>query len=119
MKGMSAATGKWIESDAHLAQSIAQILTTPLGTRVHRRDFGSLLPELIDQPFNDATRVRLYGATATALQRWEPRLALKRVGLSVGEAPGSFVLTIEGQRTDVAPANAHTRLTIPLRFRSN
>lgn len=119
MKGMDAATGQWIEGDAHLAQSIAQILTTPMATRGMRRDFGSLLPELIDQPFNDATRVRLYGATATALQRWEPRLTLKRVGLALGEVAGSFVLTIEGQRTDVAPANAHTRLTIPLRFRSN
>jgi len=119
VRGIDAASGRWIEGDAHLAQSIAQILTTPLGTRVQRRDFGSLLPELIDQPFNDATRVRLYGATATALQRWEPRLALKRVGLALGEAPGSFVLTIEGQRTDVAPANAHTRLTIPLRFRTS
>ncbi|QSQ38924.1 GPW/gp25 family protein [Xanthomonas translucens] len=118
MRGMDATTGKWIEGDAHLAQSIAQILTTPLGSRVQRRDFGSLLPELIDQPFNDATRVRLYGATATALQNWEPRLLLKRVTLAQGEMPGSFVLTLEGQRTDVAPANAHTRLTIPLRFRS-
>ncbi|RBH75622.1 baseplate assembly protein, partial [Xanthomonas oryzae pv. oryzae] len=25
----------------------------------------------------------------------------------------------EGQRTDVAPANARSRLTIPLRFRSS
>jgi phage baseplate assembly protein W len=115
---MNVATGKWIEGDEHLAQSIAQILTTPLGSRVQRRNFGSLLPELIDQPFNDATRVRLYGATATALQSWEPRLQLKRVALAQGETPGSFVLTLEGQRTDVAPANAHTRLTIPLRFRS-
>ncbi|CEH84996.1 Phage-related baseplate protein (fragment) [Xanthomonas citri pv. citri] len=51
--------------------------------------------------------------------RWEPRLRLTRVGLVVGDAPGSFVLTIEGQRTDVAPTNARSRLTIPLRFRTS
>ncbi|WVK04614.1 GPW/gp25 family protein [Xanthomonas campestris pv. olitorii] len=119
MIGVDANTGRLIEGDQHLAQSIACILTTPIGTRVHRRDFGSLLPELIDQPFNGATRTLLYGATVTALMRWEPRLRLTRVGLVVGDAPGNFVLTIEGQRTDVAPANARARLTIPLRFRSS
>jgi phage baseplate assembly protein W len=117
--GLDATTGQRLDGDAHLAQSIATILTTPLGSRVQRRDFGSLLPELIDQPFNAMTRVRLYGATATALARWEPRIRLSRVSLAAGERPGAFVLTVEGQRTDVAPANAHTRLTIPLRFRPN
>ena len=75
---MSAATGRAIDGEAHLRQSIADILTTPIGTRVMRRDYGSLLPELIDQPFNGATRVRGYGATATAISRWEPRLRLTR-----------------------------------------
>ena len=56
---------------------------------------------------------------ATALMRWEPRLRLTRVALVIGDTPGSFVLTIEGERTDVAPANARSRMTIPLRFRSS
>lgn len=119
MIGIDANTGAAIEGEAHLAQSIARILTTPLGSRVQRRDFGSLLPELIDQPFNATTRTQLYGATASALSRWESRLELTRVSLAAGEHAGAFVLTLEGQRTDVAPANAHTRLSIPLRFRSN
>ena len=50
MIGTHAATGKRLEGNAHLAQSIADILTTPLGTRLMRHDYGSLLPELIDQP---------------------------------------------------------------------
>lgn len=116
---MSAATGRAIDGEAHLRQSIADILTTPIGTRVMRRDYGSLLPELIDQPFNGATRVRVYGATATAISRWEPRLRLTRVQLEPGEMPGSFVLDLEGRRTDVAGATDYTRLTLPLRFRSN
>lgn len=119
MIGIDANTGARLDGGAHLAQSIAVILTTPVGSRVQRRDFGSLLPELIDQPFNDATRVRLYGATVTALARWEPRIRITRVSLAPGDRPGAFALTVEGRRTDVAPANAHTRLTIPLRFRPN
>jgi phage baseplate assembly protein W len=117
--GIDANTGKAIDGTVHLAQSIACILTTPIGSRVQRRDFGSLLPELIDQPFNATTRVLLYGATATALSRWESRIRITRVSLAAGDRAGAFVLTLEGQRTDVAPDNAHTRLTIPLRFRSN
>lgn len=119
MRGMSATTGRAIEGLDHLRQSIADILTTPIGTRVMRRDYGSLLLELIDQPFNGATRMKLYGATATALMRWEPRIRLTRIDLTVGAEPGTFVIELEGRRTDVAASNDYTRLTIPLRTRTH
>lgn len=116
MIGMSATTGRAIEGLAHLRQSIADILTTPIGTRVMRRDYGSLLPELIDQPANGSTQVRLFGATATALMRWEPRLRLTRVQFFAGAQPGTFDLDIEGERTDVPQPSERVRLTVPLRF---
>lgn len=114
MRGMNAATGRAIEGDAHLRQSIADILTTPIGSRVMRRDYGSLLPELIDQPYNGATRVKLFGAAATSIMRWEPRIRLSRVELSLGNSPGAFSLDLVGTRTDVM-SSEYTRLTIPLR----
>jgi phage baseplate assembly protein W len=117
MRGMNAVTGKALEGLEHLAQSIACILTTMIGTRVERRDFGSLLPALIDQPFNGATRTRLYGATATALIRWEPRIRLSSVSITPGTQVGQFILAIEGRRTDAPPASDYTRLTLPLNFR--
>lgn len=119
MKGMNAATGRTIDGETHLRQSIADILTTPIGSRVMRRDYGSLLPELIDQPFNGATKLKLYGATAMALMRWEPRIRLTRIELTPGDSPGAFVLDLEGRRTDGAPSSEYTRLTIPLRTRLN
>ena len=61
MNGMST-SGKPISGLDHLRQSIADILTTPIGSRVMRRDYGSLLPGLIDQPQNNATTLRLYSA---------------------------------------------------------
>ncbi|MFK3649291.1 GPW/gp25 family protein [Lysobacter enzymogenes] len=115
MKGMDASTGRWIDGTEHLRQSIADILMTPIGSRVMRRDYGSLLPELIDQPFNGATRMKLYGATATALMRWEPRLRLTRIDLAPGAEPGAFTLSLEGRRTDTGPTNEYTRITLPLR----
>lgn len=113
MIGMSARTGRAIEGNAHLAQSIADILTTPLGSRVMRREYGSLLPDLIDAPHNDATRLQVYAATAMALMRWEPRIRLSRVQLGLGERPGQAVLDLEGTRTD---SNEPLSLRVPLQL---
>ncbi|HEL4252893.1 TPA: GPW/gp25 family protein [Stenotrophomonas maltophilia] len=117
MRGMSATTGRAIEGAEHLVQSVNDVLTTPLNTRVMRRDYGSLMPELIDQPFTGQTRTLLYGAVATALMRWEPRIRISKLSISQGDAPGAFVLDVEGTRTDVTQGSGYTRLTIPLRFR--
>lgn len=116
MKGMNATTGAAIDGDAHLSQSIVDILTTPIGSRVRRRDYGSLLFELVDAPFNLATRMRFYAATAIALLRWEPRLRLVRVAVEPGDAPGEVMVGIEGERTDRAGPNSLIRLTLPLRL---
>lgn len=114
MIGLNASTGKAIDGNAHLAQSVADILSTPLGSRVMRRDYGSMLFDLIDQPLNPATRLLLFSATAMALAKWEPRLRIRRVGITPGNAAGQTEITIEGERTDV-PANAHVLLSIPIR----
>jgi phage baseplate assembly protein W len=113
MIGMSRTTGKPLEGLAHLRQSIADILTTPLGSRVMRRDYGSLLSTLIDQPFNGATRVRLYAATAQALMRWEPRLRVRRVGIDRDDT-GAVTVTVDGTLVDGAQPSAFDTLTLPL-----
>lgn len=118
MIGTHATTGKRLDGIAHLAQSVADILTTPLGTRLMRHDYGSLLPELIDQPFNGLTKLRMFGAVAIALQRWEPRISLTRLAIEAGTAPGSLSLEIEGQLTASPKASEYTRLSIPLNFRT-
>ncbi|CAE7405628.1 xkdF [Symbiodinium microadriaticum] len=64
---------------AHVKQSIADILTTPIGSRVMRRDYGSDLFRLIDDPINDVTLIRIYAATAEAIRKWEPRVRVNRV----------------------------------------
>ena len=119
MIGTHAVTGRALSGTEHLAQSIGDILTTPLGSRVMRRDYGSLLPELVDQPFNDATRLRLYGAAALALMRWEPRIRLLRIQLFQGDAPGRFTLELDCVLTEATRASDYTRLTVPLHVRSH
>ena len=114
MLGADRQTGKTLSGDAHLAQSIGDILSTPIGSRVMRRDYGSLLFELTDKPINGAIRMLLHAATAIALRRWEPRLRLTRVTLLGQPRGGSLTLRIEGQRTDLPPSNELVALTIPI-----
>lgn len=82
---------------AHLKQSIRDILTTRIGTRVMRREYGSRLPELVDNPMSEGLKVELIAATAEALERWEPRFKLDRVYISSASASGKIVLSLEGR----------------------
>ena len=115
MIGMNRQTGARLTGADHLEQSIADILGTPLGTRIGRRDYGSLLPELLDQPANTATRILLYAATALALLRHEPRLRVTRLSLDASDVAGAAVLTIVAKRTDVAPQAVAFTATTPVR----
>lgn len=96
MLGFHANTGEPIAGLEHLKQSIRDILTTPIGTRVMRRDYGSRLFELIDRPWNESLKIELYAATAEALASYEPRLQLERVQAQL-TAPGQITLHITGK----------------------
>jgi len=89
-------TGANISNLEHLKQSIADILITPLGSRLKRRDYGSALPFMVDQPTNASTLVRLYVAIATAIRRHEPRFQVTHVNVAVGAAPGQIIYRLEG-----------------------
>lgn len=111
MIGMNARTGRRLSNSQHLAQSIADIITTPVGSRVMRREYGSHLANLMDWPLNAATRLQAYAAVATALMRWEPRIRISRVELTPGTVPGQAVLDVEGTVTDT---NEPLSLRVPI-----
>ncbi|AUW59433.1 oxidoreductase [Sphingobium sp. SCG-1] len=113
MSGMHRGTGKRLTDEAHIAQSIGDILTTPVGSRVMRREYGSRLPELIDKPMNAATRLLMAAASAGAIRRWEPRVRLSRVQLTSGGADGSMAVLLTGTRTDL-PLSPQLQLQIAL-----
>jgi len=110
---MNRRDGGQIDALPHITQSIEDILTTRLGTRLARREYGSLLPELIDQPQNDATQLRLYAATAMALMRWEPRISISRVQFYLVDLSGRAELELEGVLVD---SNQPFNLNIPLQL---
>lgn len=110
--GMSADTGAAITDLDHIRQSIRDILTTPIGTRVMRREYGSLIPKLIDAPLNSATVQRVLAATVTALLRWEPRIRVKRVQLTLADDGAGLTVDLYAVRTDTEGMAA---MSIPLR----
>jgi len=115
MTGLNRQTGRGLDpnSDEHLVQSIGDILTTPLNLRVGRRGYGSELPDLIDQPLNARTRIRIFAATAMALLNNEPRVRLRRVQLQI-DAAHSPRLLLDILRTD-RPRRTPTTLSVSLR----
>lgn len=98
MIGTDANTGRRLSGIDHLRQSVRDILTTPIGSRVMRRDYGSRLYQLVDAPVNRETLLDLYAATAEALATWEPRIEVEQVSAEVPE-PGKVVMSIEGVYT--------------------
>jgi phage baseplate assembly protein W len=107
MIGMSRVTGLAIDGDAHLQQSIRDILTTPIGSRVMRRDYGSLIPFLIDQPANALLLMRLRAVITHALLTWEPRVRPTKIHLHV-TAQGVSQLTLAVERTHMGQGSTFT-----------
>lgn len=108
---MNRHTGGPIDDSAHIAQSIGDILTTRIGSRLMRREYGSQLVDLIDSPGNPVTLLLAYAAIAASLMRWEPRISLQRVLLTKTNMAGQFELTVEAAQVDT---NARLSLRIPL-----
>ena len=78
-RGMNAAGTGTLTDEDHVWQSVNDILLTPVGSRLMRRNYGSLCPDLIDSPKNDVTRLQLMSAAVIALASWEPRIVLDTI----------------------------------------
>lgn len=102
--GMSQGNGKAITDTDHLRQSVRDILLTPQGSRIARREYGSLLSALIDQPQNPALRLQIMSAVYVALSRWEPRLTLDSISIN-GNFDGSMVVELTGHSNNGAPVS--------------
>lgn len=102
--GMSRNDGQAIADTDHLRQSVRDILLTPQGSRIARREYGSLLSALIDQPQNPALRLQIMSAVYVALNRWKPRLTLDSITIN-GNFDGSMVVELTGHSNNGAPVS--------------
>lgn len=94
--GMSNTKGVTIDGIEHLRQSVRDILTTPIGSRVMQRDYGSALPDLIDGNVSSITLAQFYAAAADAVRRWEPRLSVSKIEVvELGDGTITIELTAQ------------------------
>lgn len=94
--GISASAGTVLSDWEHVRQSITTILTTPLGSRIMRRDFGSNLFDLIDARMIQKNVLAVYSASALAIARWESRFRVTKASVDEATASGRLVLNIFG-----------------------
>ena len=89
-------TGRSLQTEQQsIQQSLQDIITTPIGSRVMRREYGSLIFELLDQPINDALVLKCYSAIYTAVSTWENRINISQITASGVDGTG-LVFDIEG-----------------------
>jgi len=115
MIGVNSTTGKALKGYDHLRQSIRDILKTPIGSRVMRRDYGSRIWDLVDAPINAETLAELHIATAEALDKWEPRILIESVAVTfdpsaVRVSSDYPILTMEKIAPDIAFESADLTL---------
>ncbi|GAB7533656.1 GPW/gp25 family protein [Pseudomonas sp. 3A(2025)] len=96
MIGMERRTGQPISGLTHLKQSIEDILTTPLGSRRMRPEYGSRIRRFVDLPVNEGWKSAVQAEVARALGRWEPRIALDRVKV-LAVVEGRITLLLSGR----------------------
>ncbi|WP_110969290.1 GPW/gp25 family protein [Pseudomonas huaxiensis] len=96
MIGVDRHTGQPLSGIAHLRQSIEDILTTSLGSRRMRPEYGSKLRRFVDLPVNEGWKSAVQAEVARAVGRWEPRLKLERVRVTA-VVGGQITLQLTGQ----------------------
>jgi phage baseplate assembly protein W len=92
---MNINNGKTISEIAHIKQSITNILTTPIGSRIMRRNYGSRLFEKIDRPINGELISEIYSDIIEAIFIWEPRFEVEQV-IVQNITNGKITIDIEG-----------------------
>lgn len=108
---MNRTSGTAISRRQHIVQSVADIVGTPIGTRVMRRDYGFPF-DLVDSPGHDRGILRWIAACAYALDRWEPRVKLRRAAPSTLTSDGRAVMRLDLVTTaEASPLS----LSVPLR----
>jgi len=107
---MNRNTGRAITDAEHIRQSVGDILRTPVGSRVMRRDYGSLLSAMIDQPQTPALELQIKVACYMAILKWEPRITLTSI-TTERQFDGKMIVNLTGQLKDTGESLS---LTLPV-----
>jgi phage baseplate assembly protein W len=94
----------------HIAQSIGDILSTPIGTRVMRPEYGSRMPRLLDMPMNQAWKLEVYVSVTEALRKWEPRITVRQVRVPSAGIGYADIEVVYELKTNGETATASVRI---------
>lgn len=103
MVGIDRNTGKLIERDAHIRQSIDVILKTPVGTRVMRHEFGFDALNEDGSPKPDIAESEIISSALRALKTYEPRITVTKIQPSIDGS--GFLQSIDVYYSDVDSGN--------------
>jgi uncharacterized protein len=94
--GLNRRTGQVLTGWEHTLQSIGEIMSTAYGERVMRRDFGSIVPEIIDHNLTPDVMLRLVAGIAEGCIAYEPNFRLTDATLLALGADGRVEISLDG-----------------------
>lgn len=74
-----------VSDEREIAEAIRLILGTSVGERPMRPDFGSRIHDFVFAEADSGTAIRLAAEVRLALRRWEPRIEVLSVEVSIDE----------------------------------
>ncbi len=104
----------WSEGEGNIRESITVILKTEPGERVGVPDFGAGLGEFLFEPNVPATHARVRDAILRSLARWERRIEVEDVDVSVDPSDPEAALAIIAYRLVATSARERISLNVTL-----
>lgn len=89
-----------VSGERDIEQAIRIILGTMPGERVMRPEFGCYIHDLVFAPHNAATEGLAIQYIERALERWEPRIALRSVNILPSGQEGMMLIEIKYEIKD-------------------
>lgn len=96
-----------------IRQNIYTVLLTPAGRRILQPDFGSLLLQLVFEPWTDQLQRELVRETKKALEAWVPQIQIQSVEIDLSSIDSNTVVIM--LEYTVKGALLNDTLTIPLK----
>ncbi|MCF1502908.1 GPW/gp25 family protein [Afifella sp. H1R] len=82
MAGIDRRTGQVIDNLTSAYQGVEVTLSTRLGSRIMRREFGGGVAELLGRAMTPALFEAFRQLIGTAIDLWEPRFRVRKISLS-------------------------------------
>jgi phage baseplate assembly protein W len=87
------------------------ILSTAVGERQMREEFGAGVNDYVFQSNSDVVRAQLAAAVSAALAKWEPRITQVNVSVQQGTQPSQVLIVVDYQ---ISSTNELFNLVYPL-----